>query len=164
MVDINREYTFDAPIDRVWALLMDTTALAECIPGCDSLEPDGENENRFAVKLTVKMAAVMGQYTGSVTLVDLAPPHSYRLLAEGRGRPGFVKGDAGITLAGADGTTEVTVEGSAQAGGAIARVGQRLIGSAACFMIDGFFKRMKAVAEGAAVADAESPDCDPVAS
>jgi carbon monoxide dehydrogenase subunit G len=158
MIEISRSYTFDAPIGLVWTLLMDTDVLAECIPGCDCLEPEGEN--RYALQLTVKMAAVMGRYTGSVTLVDLEPTRSYRLLAEGRGRPGFVKGDAAITLESVAESTDVTVEGTAQAGGAIARVGQRLLGSAACFMVDGCFKRLKAMVEGRAVMDAERADCD----
>ena len=146
MIEISRSYTFAAPVDRVWALLMDTRALAACIPGCDSLEPDGEN--RYAIKLTVKMAAVMGHYTGSVTLADLNPTESYRLLAEGQGRPGFVKGGAAITLTAADQSTELTVNGSVETGGSIARVGQRIIGGAARFMMDRFFKKLKAVAEG----------------
>jgi len=159
MIEFSRAYTFDAPIEQVWALLMDTDALAECIPGCESLQPEGEN--RYVVQMTVKMSAVMGQYSGTVTLSDLSPPSSYRMLATGRGRPGFVTGDAAIALSGDGASTEVTVEGRVQPGGAIARVGQRLIGSAACFMIDGFFKRMKALAAGRMVADADSPDCDP---
>lgn len=145
MIEIDRSYTFDAPQERVWELLMDTEALAACIPGCESLEPEGEN--RYVVKLSVKMAAVMGHYDGTVTLSELSPPHSYKMLVAGRGRPGFVTGDAAITLGGDGPSTEVTVDGHVQAGGSIARVGQRIIGGAARFMIDGFFKRMKAVAE-----------------
>jgi carbon monoxide dehydrogenase subunit G len=148
MIEINRSYTIDAPRDRVWTVLMDTTAIAECIPGCDSLEPDGEN--RYVVKLTVRMAAVMGEYGGSVALVDLDPTRSYRLVVDGRGRPGFVKGDAAITLDEVSATTELRVEGSVQAGGALARVGQRVMGGAARFMVDAFFKRLKALAEDGA--------------
>jgi hypothetical protein len=144
MIDITRSYTFDAPVERVWTLLMDTGALAECIPGCESLEPEGEN--RYVVKLSVKMAAIMGQYDGTVMLSELAPPRSYHMQVAGRGRPGFVTGDAAITLSGDGPSTEVTVNGRVQPGGAIARVGQRLIGSAATFMMDGFFKRMTALA------------------
>lgn len=155
MIDINRSYTFDAPAEHVWTLLMDTGALAECIPGCESLEPEGAN--RYVIRLSVKMAAVMGQYDGTVTLSDLVPPRSYHMLVTGRGRPGFVTGDAEITLSGDGPSTEVTVAGRVQPGGAIARVGQRLIGSAACFMMDGFFKRMKALADGQTAADAERP-------
>lgn len=150
MIEIARTYTFDAPPDRVWQLLMDTTALASCIPGCVSLDPDPETEHRYIIRLSVKLAAVMGTYDGSVQLADLVPMQSYRLMAEGRGRPGFVKGSAAIDLAPAGGATTLTVAGEVQTGGAIARVGQRLIKSAARLMMDRFFKRLKAIAEGRA--------------
>jgi carbon monoxide dehydrogenase subunit G len=155
MIEIARTYTFDAPVDRVWQLLMDTTALSSCIPGCESLDADPETENRYVIKLSVKLAAVMGTYDGSVQIVDVAPMRSYGLLAEGKGRPGFVKGKAAIALAPDAAATTLTVAGEVQAGGAIARVGQRLLASAARLMMDRFFKRLKAVAEGRAVSGAE---------
>src|SRR5262249_18433656 len=92
MIEIARTYTFDAPRDRVWQLLMDTQALSSCIPGCESLDPDPETPQRYAIRLSVKLAAVMGTYDGSVQIVDVLPMQSYGLLAEGRGHPGFVKG------------------------------------------------------------------------
>ena len=96
----------------------------------------------------------MGTYDGAVELVDLAPMQSYGLVAEGKGRPGFVKGKAAIALAAEAAATTLTVTGEVQAG-AIARVGQRIIMSAARLMMDRFFKRLKAVAEGRAVSGAE---------
>src|SRR5262245_5627146 len=151
MIEIARTYTFEAPPDRVWQLLMDTKALASCIPGCESLDPDPETEGRYVIRLTVKLAAVMGTYDGSVQLVDIVPAQSYGLLAEGRGRPGFVKGKASIALSPQEDATTLTVSGEVQTGGAIARVGQRLIKAAARLMMDRFFKRLKAIAEGRAV-------------
>jgi uncharacterized protein len=155
MIEIARTYTFDAPQDRVWQLLMDTRALSICIPGCGCLDPDPDAEHRYRVTLAVKLAAVMGTYDGSVQLVDILPMQSYGLLAEGRGRPGFVKGKATIGLTPAANATTLTVSGEVQTGGAIARVGQRLIKSAARLMMDRFFKRLKAMAEGRADTGAE---------
>ena len=155
MIEIARTYTFDAAPDRVWPLLMDTKALSLCIPGCESLDPDPETEHRYVIRLAVKLAAVMGTYDGSVQLVDILPMQSYGLLAEGRGRPGFVKGKATIGLTPAGNATTLAVSGEVQAGGAIARVGQRIITSAARLMMDRFFKRLKAIAEGRAESRAE---------
>ena len=50
-MDIFGSYTFNAPPDRVWDLLMDPAAISSCIPGCDRFEPDGED--RYNVTLTV---------------------------------------------------------------------------------------------------------------
>jgi carbon monoxide dehydrogenase subunit G len=150
MIEIARTYTFEAPPDRVWRLVMDTNALASCIPGCGSLGPDPETEGRYVIRLSVKLGSVMGTYDGSVQLVDIVPMQSYGLLAEGRGRPGFVKGKASIALSRESDATLVMVSGEVHTGGAIARVGQRIITSAARLMMDRFFKRLKAIAEGRA--------------
>jgi carbon monoxide dehydrogenase subunit G len=166
MIQIARTYTFEAPPDRVWQLLMDTKALASCIPGCLSLDPDPETDNRYVIRLCVKLAAVMGTYDGSVQLIDIAAMQSYGLLAEGRGRPGFVKGKASIALTPATDVTTLTVAGEVQTGGSIARVGQRLITAAARLMMDRFFNRLKAIAEGRAEIggeiDAAEDPCDDV--
>jgi len=136
-MDISGSYTFDAPPDRVWALLMDPAVISSCIPGCDGFEPAGENSYR--VTLTVALAAITGTYEGTVTLTDLAAPSSYRLIAEGQGRPGFVKGTSTITLRADGATTIVEVTGTVQTGGPIARLGQRLIGGVSKMMQDRFF-------------------------
>jgi carbon monoxide dehydrogenase subunit G len=65
-------------------------------------------------------------------------------VVEGHGRPGFVKGEATILLRDADGHTIVDVLGTVHMGGTIARLGQRLIGSAAKMMQDRFFACMQA--------------------
>ena len=71
-------------------------------------------------------------------------PHtSYRLTAEGKGRPGFVKGSADVTLRADGATTIVDVAGTVQTGGPIARLGQRLIGGVSKMMLDRFFVLME---------------------
>src|SRR5215831_15097332 len=126
-MDISGSYIFDAPPDRVWTLLMDPAVIASCVPGCDTFEPDGDD--RYRVSLTVALAAITGSYTGTVSLADKIEHTSYRLIAEGQGRPGFVKGNSLIALRRDGGRTIVDVKGDVQTGGPIARVGQRLIGS-----------------------------------
>ena len=130
-------YRFNAAPDLVWARLMDPAIIATCIPGCNALEPDGEN--RFRARLTVALAAIAGTYDGIVTLSDLVPVDSYRLTAEGQGRPGFIKGDSLVTLIPDGPATIIYVSGTLHMGGTIARLGQRLIGSVSQMMMDRFF-------------------------
>jgi hypothetical protein len=136
-MDIFGSYTFNAPSDRVWTLLMDPTVLSSCIPGCEKFEADGEG--RYNVTLTVGLAAITGTYHGTVVLADMNPQTSYRLVVEGQGRPGFVKGSSVIALRADGATTVVDVSGAVHTGGPIARVGQRLIGGVAKMMLDRFF-------------------------
>jgi carbon monoxide dehydrogenase subunit G len=141
-MDIFGSYTFNAPIDRVWEVLMSPDAISSCIPGCDRFEPDGED--RYKVTLTVAMAAITGTYSGTVHLTDKTPPRSYRLVMEGQGRPGFVKGTSVIALRQDGPATAVDVSGAVHTGGPIARLGQRLIGGVAKMILDRFFACLKA--------------------
>jgi carbon monoxide dehydrogenase subunit G len=136
-MEISGSYPFNARPDRVWDLLMDPAIISSCIPGCDRFEPDGED--RYRARLTVGLAAITGTYDGTVVIAEKVPQASYRLTVEGQGKPGFVKGAAAIALR-LDGTTTIVeVSGTVQAGGPIARVGQRLIRSVSKMMLDRFF-------------------------
>ena len=138
---IRNSYTFDAPVQAVWDLLVDIDAVAACLPGCESMEPVGEH--RYRAVLTMGIAAITGRYEGTVEMKDLEPPRAYRLVVEGRGKPGFVTGGGAISLTETDGVTRVTVDGTVQVGGTIARVGQRLLGSVSKMMMDRFFARLQ---------------------
>jgi len=120
---------------------MDPQAIAGCIPGCEKLDPDGAD--RYKAAITIGMAAITGNYEGTVVISDKVEPTSYKLSVEGQGRPGFVKGDATISLRADGANTIVDVKGTVQTGGTIARLGQRLIGSAAKMMQDRFFACME---------------------
>ena len=71
-MDITGTYTFAAPPERVWTLMMDPAAIASCIPGCDRLEPDGVDRYRAAI--TIGMAAITGSYEGTVVISDKVEP------------------------------------------------------------------------------------------
>lgn len=130
-------YSFNAPRERVWALLMDIDAIASCVPGCEGLEPAGPDTYR--ARLVATVAAISGSYDGTVAMIDKVAPESYRLIIKGEGRHGFVSGESRVALR-QDGTgTIVDVTGTMEVGGTIARVGQRLIGGVSKMMLDRFF-------------------------
>lgn len=132
--------------EQVWELLNDPARLAKALPGCERLEPDGPDRYKAVIKFA--LAAVSGSYSGSVELSDKKPPHSLRLKMDGRGLPGWVKGEGELKLAAKDDETEVSYSGDAQVGGMIASVGQRMMESAAKKIVQQFLdsvaKQMKA--------------------
>ena len=136
-MDLTASYAFASSAARVWALLIDPEVVASCLPGCERLEPLGDD--RYRAELTLAVAAVSGQYTGTVAILDKRPPHSYRLVVEGTGKAGFAKGEATVELREDGETTTVSVTGQSQVGGLIARVGQRLLGAVSKMMMDRFF-------------------------
>ena len=77
-------------------------------------------------------------------LSDQSPPDSYRISVHATGKPGFAHGTANVLLKRVDSGTEVEVNASAEVGGLIARVGQRLIEGVARMTIAGFFSCLAA--------------------
>jgi len=136
-MDLQGTYSFEQPVDLVWSRLIDPEVVGSCLPGCNGLEPIGNDTYR--VKLTMTISAISGSYEGTVAIVDKEPPRSYKLVVQGSGRSGFVRGEARFELAEQEGKTIVTVHGTAEVGGLIARVGQRMLGSVSKMMMDRFF-------------------------
>jgi uncharacterized protein len=141
-MELKAQYTFDAPIARVWDRLMDPAIIAACLPGCQRFEPIGSD--RYQVVVTAGVAAITGTFEGTVSIADKQPETSYRLIVEGRGRPGFANGESTITLTPHDTGVVVDVAGVVTIGGLVAQVGQRLLGATARMMMDRFFTCLKA--------------------
>jgi uncharacterized protein len=125
------------PRDRVWDALLDPGVLARVMPGVEKFEEVGPEKYAVAMKLGVP--AVRGSYTGSVEIVDKHPPESYRLRGEGKGGPGWAKGEVLFTLVVEGDGTRVVANGQAQIGGTIAGVGQRMMEGVAKAMAREFF-------------------------
>ena len=136
-MDLSGAYTFSASPQIVWDLLNDPNVIASCLPGCERLEPIGDDRYRAVLKLAV--ASVSGEYVGTVAMLDKRAPLSYRLVVDGSGKPGFMKGEAAVELTPQDAGTVVMVKGTGQVGGLVARVGQRLLGSVSKMIMDRFF-------------------------
>ena len=126
--------------EQVWALITDPHRLAKALPGCERLDPDGPN--RFKAVIGFALAAISGKYSGSLEFADLTKPDSLRLKIEGKGAPGFVKGEALVELKPAGDQTELRYDGEGQVGGMIAGVGQRMIEATAKKMVGQFFEKL----------------------
>jgi carbon monoxide dehydrogenase subunit G len=136
-MNITATYSFPAAPTEVWKLLMDPEAIKSCLPGCRELRPVGDD--RYHAEMTIGVAAVSGSFTATVVLSEQVPPQSYRLSVDATGKPGFAKGSAMIVLSPTPSGTEIQVAASAEVGGLIARVGQRLVEGVAKMTLDRFF-------------------------
>ncbi len=135
------KYTFKAPRDKVWQVLLDPKILAQCMPGCEDLKEIGPDQYEASVK--VGIAAVKGTYKAKISIKDKEPPSHYVLSGQGSGGPGFMQGDVVIDLEQNGGETLLKYSTDAKVGGLIAGVGQRMIGGIAKMMVDQFFKKME---------------------
>ena len=126
--------------ERAYAALQDPVVLAKCMPGCESLEKVGDNE--YAMKMKMVMAALSGQFAGKVRIADPEPSSSFKLIVEGTGKIGFMKGEGLLNLRAAGPAVEVAYDGEVQVGGTMAAVGQRLIETTSKMMIKRFFEKL----------------------
>ena len=139
-------YTFKADIQTVWNSLLDPDILSGCLPGCEKFETVGDET--YEVVLKVGVSGISGTYTGKVTVADKQYPGSYKMLVEGKGSGGTIRGEGVLSFSGNGNETEIRVVGDAQVSGIVARVGQRLLGGVSKSIMNQFFSCMKAKIEG----------------
>ncbi len=138
---IDGSYIFNAPRERVWQVLLDPKVLAQCVPGCETLNEVGPDKYEAIMKVGV--ASVKGTYKGKVSIKDKQAPSHYVLSGEGSGGPGFMQGDVAVDLEEKNGQTLLKYSTEAKVGGLIASIGQRMLNGVAKMMLDQFFKKME---------------------
>ena len=141
---ISGAYTVAVPREKAYALLQDPAVLAKCMPGTDHLDKIGDDE--YEMKMKMAIASFSGLFSGKVKIVDAKPPESFKLLVEGSGKVGFLKGQGLLSLVPVDGSTEIKYDGDVNVGGTIAAVGQRLIDTTSKMIIKKFFEKFSEVA------------------
>jgi len=146
---VSGAYPLAIPQERAYALLLDPLILAKCMPGCEALDRIAENE--YAMRMKMVLASISGLFSGKVAIADPNPPSSYRLVVEGSGKIGFMKGEGTLTLAPVENGTTVAFDGEVHVGGTIASVGQRLLDTTSRMLIKRFFTRLAEEAAQAGV-------------
>ena len=146
------EAVLPASREEVWAKLNDPEVLKACIPGCESLEREGEDGFKAVAK--VKVGPVKATFRGRVLLTDIDPPNGYRIGGEGDGGiAGFAKGGAQVRLDEVEGGTRLAYDVEANVGGKLAQLGGRLINGVAKKMADEFFANFARVVNPQAAED-----------
>lgn len=137
-----------APRQKVWEALNDPAVLAQCIPGCQSLERDGDN--RFVATAEVKIGPIGARFKGNVQLSDIDPANGYTITGSGNGGiAGSAKGGARVRLSDASGGgTLVSYEVEAEVGGRMAQLGGPIIDATAKNLAGKFFVKFGEVVSG----------------
>lgn len=138
---IEGSYTFKAPREKVWDVLLNPEIIAKCVPGCEGLKEVGPDQ--FEATMKVGVASVKGSYRGKISIKEKIRPSHYVLSGEGSGSPGFMRGDVIMDLEDKAGETIVKYSTDARIGGLIASMGQRVLAGVAKMIVDQFFKKME---------------------
>jgi len=142
--EIEGTHHLNAPRDRVYQALIDPEILKRCIPAVNDLRRLREYLLSYDSHWR---GAIKGVFTGTVRLEEMRPPEHYRIVVEGKGAPGFLKGSGNLDLEVNGEGTLIKYTGDLQLGGTIASVGQRMIQGTAKLMASQFFTALEAEAK-----------------
>ena len=120
------EFTFKGSREEVWDLLQDPDVLITALPGAKKMEKT--EEDKYEAEMEVKVGPVSGSFSSTIELSDKVEPESYKMIVNGKGKSGFVKGKALISLEEkTENETLMKYAADLQVGGKLASVGQRLL-------------------------------------
>ena len=147
-MEINGTIQMPASCDILWQYLNDPTILKQCIPGCEQIDKISETD--FTTRSTIQIGLMKVSFNARITLCDLIPPTSYRLIVQGSGgHAGFAKGEATVELIPQDNTiTTLRYHAKGQVGGKILQLGARLIEATANKLADQFFQKLNTLLTG----------------
>lgn len=133
-MQLDHQFTVNAPVDVVWQALLDPERVAPCMPGATLTSVDGSS---FAGSVKVKLGPISLLYKGTGEFVETdAAARQVKIKAAGKDtRSGTAAADVTVRLSEKDGVTtgsvvtELTITGKpAQFGrGMIAEVGGRIL-------------------------------------
>ena len=141
---LSGNYTVPIGRELAYHLMQDPAVLARAMPGCNHLALVAPDEYEMRMKMVI--SSIQGLFAGKVRIADRNPPASFRLIVEGSGKVGFMKGDGLLTFATLYTSTDIHYEGEVQVGGMIAGVGQRLLDTTSRYLIKKFFEKLTAEA------------------
>src|SRR5215217_3831475 len=146
------ENSFDvpAPIDEVYAALLDVQRVAPCVPGAEVLERTGDDAYKVAIK--VKVGPMSMKYTGDVEIVE-KDEAAHRAVMRAKAREvrgqGTVNSNVEMRLAGADGRTQGTISTDLQLSGRVASMGRGIIQDVSAKIVDQFAANLAEMLAGA---------------
>lgn len=158
-MDLDSAFTVTAPIDQVWATLMDFEEVAGCVPGAQVLNK--LSEDAYQVGMKVKLGPVTMQYKGQMEVVE-RDEKAYRAVLKGSAKEargqGTAQATAHLQLVEDGATTRGTVHADVALSGRAAAMGQGVIGSVTDSMMGQFATNLQTMltGSGAAVPDAEA--------
>jgi carbon monoxide dehydrogenase subunit G len=143
-IEIREKFAVAAPIETVWAFVMDPHKIAPCLPGAKLEEV--VDERNFLGSVKIKIGAITTSYKGKVELTEVDQDNRVVvMLAEGRETSGgMAKGLVTSRLRSLDdGQTEVVAEASVDLTGRVMQVGSRMIEGVSHQLFQQFAKKLK---------------------
>ena len=127
-MEIENEFTVPAPIDHVWAYLLDVERVAPCMPGAELTEV--VDDKTWKGKVNMKLGPVSLSFAGTVTMQDRDDQaHKIVLAAKGMEQKGKGAANASVTswLEDGQGETHVKMQADIHLTGTVAQLSRGLL-------------------------------------
>lgn len=151
-IELRQTFQVRAPVDTVWAFMLNPENVVACMPGASLTQVVDEKSFVGAVK--IKVGAVTAQYQGTITYVETDRAAGIvKMLAEGKERGGgTVRGTIVSQLSAIDGGSATSVEtrSSIDLTGKIVQVGRGMIEGVSGQIIKMYVANVRAMLEPAA--------------
>jgi carbon monoxide dehydrogenase subunit G len=141
-MDLTGSQTLNAPIEKVWDLILNPEFLAKVTPGITRLEK--ETDELYKAIAEIAIGPVKGKFSGQAELKDKVPHESFTMKVLQKSMVGNV--DANIVMkmkAIGENQTELSFEGKANMSGLLARTGDRVMSGVANTLTKQFFSNFE---------------------
>jgi carbon monoxide dehydrogenase subunit G len=143
------EFAVEAPIDEVYASLLDLERVAPAMPGAEVTEKVDDDNYKVAIK--VKLGPMTMNYKGDVTVADKdVAAHSAKMNVKVREARGQGNATAGVTMKLDDdgGKTHARIDADVQLSGKAAAMGRGLIEDVSGKLVDQFASNLESMLGG----------------
>ena len=150
-MEFENAFSVKAPVEEVWATLLDVERVAPCMPGAQVLERT--DDDTFKVGIRVKVGPMSMLYRGEVEIVERdAAQHRATMRAKAKEARGQGTADATIHMALADqgAATQATIDTQVQLSGKAAAMGQGVIQDVSAKLVETFAENLQAMLESGA--------------
>src|SRR3954468_22767820 len=149
-------FAVDAPIDEVYATLLDVERVAPCVPGAEVLEKTGDNAYQVAIK--VRVGPISMTYRGNVEIVE-RDDEDHRAVMRARARETRGQGTADarvdLDLEQEGPTTKGAMVADVQLAGRAAAMGRGVIQDVSAKIVSTFAQNLETMLSGGGTAAAE---------
>jgi uncharacterized protein len=136
---IDSEFEVAAPVDRVWAYLLDVPNLVPCLPGAELVGDDGTGT--YEGRVTTRLGPVKLRFSGTARIVE-TDERAHRMVLDAAGSEDRGKGTAAMTvtatLVAAGRGTRVQVAQDLTVSGAAAQFGRGMISDVTSVLMNSF--------------------------
>jgi uncharacterized protein len=156
-------FAVDAPIDEVYATLLDVERVAPCVPGAEVLEKTGDNAYQVAIK--VRVGPISMTYRGNVEIVE-RDDENHRAVMRARARETRGQGTADarvdLNLEQEGPTTKGAMTADVQLAGRAAAMGRGVIQDVSAKIVSTFAQNLETMLSGGGAQAAPEPQTVPV--